>query len=402
MFTSESVFPGHPDRICDQISDSILDYCIEYDSESRVAVETMVCPDRVIVAGEITTKADIDYEYVARETVKSIGYVHDGLGFRYDTFKFVNHIHQQSPDISMGVNTGGAGDNGLIFGGACRETDSFMPLSITICRTLERNFRRLCFVKQKEFGVLFRPDGKSQVTIDQTGKNPIVKCVVFNVQTTENAEKAGEYRELITKLVIKPTLESFNLNTDCVIYINPTGKFVVGGPFGDCGVTGRKIIAATYGGYYRHGGGAQSGKDPTKVDKSAVMMARYIAKNIVAAEIANDVEVQLGYAIGIKQPVSLLIYNRNPNTKIFKPEILSKVVLELFDCSVDGIKSTFKLCDSSMVREFLYSDCAAFGYVGDDVEKETGFALPWERIDKVNELKELYCSCVKNTGYFSF
>lgn len=401
MFTSESVFPGHPDKICDQISDSILDACIEQDSNSRVAVETMVCPNRVVLAGEVTTKADIDYEHIARETVRYIGYTHDGLGFKYDTFKFVNHIHQQSSDISMGVDTGGAGDNGLIFGGACRETESLMPLPITICRALERNFR-VIGRKNHEFGDLFYPDGKSQVTIDYDNGQPIVKRVVFNVQTKEKTEKDGEYRELIKDLVIKSTLESFKLNDDCTIYINPTGKFVVGGPFGDCGLTGRKIIAATYGGYYRHGSGAQSGKDPTKVDKSAVMMARYIAKNIVAAEIADNVEVQLGYAIGVKKPVSILVHNYKPEKRDFNSEVLTETIMDLFDCSVDGIKSAFGLCLPFMDRQFLYSDCAAFGYVGNDVEEEVRTELPWEQTDKADELRELYQTNLKNAGYFVF
>lgn len=395
LFTSESVFIGHPDKVCDQISDAILDACLEQDPASRVACEAMVCPDRVILAGEITTKAELDFEAIVRETVKKIGYIHDGIGFKADDLVIENHLHTQSPDISQGVDVGGAGDNGLMFGGACSDTPDMMPLPIAVSRALERNFRKVC-IEDDDFAALFRPDGKTQVTIDYSDETPIVTCVVFNVQTTQEAEDDGKYRDELKTRVIRPTLKEFGLewslpNCECageVIHINPTGKFVVGGPFGDCGLTGRKIVVATYGGYYRHGGGAQSGKDPSKVDKSAVMMTRYIAKNIVAAGIAKNVEVQLAYAIGVVQPVSISFFHGGLLDK--QKVALEKAVRKVFDCSVAGITEAFKLRKPFDERGFLYADCAAYGYVGGDVEAEVQTKLPWEQCDKVAELTTAY------------
>lgn len=389
LFTSESVFPGHPDRLCDQISDAILDACLERDPSSRVAVEAMACPDHITVAGEITTNADVDYERIARNVVKNAGYIHKGLGFRYDTLSFSNHIHTQSPDIGRGVDAGGAGDNGIMFGGACWQSSHFMPYPIAVSRALERNFRRYC-EDNKEMATLFRPDGKTQVTIGHEDGRYSCECVVFNVQTAEEAEDAANphdttYRNAILTNVIKPTLRSFDLNDECPTFINPTGRFVIGGPFGDCGLTGRKIVVATYGGYYRHGGGAQSGKDPSKVDKSGVLMSRYIAKNIVAAGLSDDIEVQLGYAIGVKEPVSISFNNLDRSEGV-DHRTLEKAVRAVFDCTFEGIRNAFRLCENAKTRGFLYRDLAAYGYVGGDVFDETGSLLPWEETDKADEL----------------
>lgn len=396
LFTSESVMPGHPDKTADAISDAILDACLEQDSASRVACECMVCPERVILAGEITTKAELDYEMIVRETVRKIGYVTTDIGFNADKLVVENHLHTQSPDISMGVDVGGAGDNGLMFGGACKQTPDLMPLPIALSRAMERNFRKVC-VEDDEFAALFRPDGKTQATIayHDDGKKTVT-CLVFNVQHTAEANEKG-YRDLIVERVIKPTVAEFGLEMPPKdqVFINPTGQFIVGGPFGDCGLTGRKLIVATYGGWFHHGGGAQSGKDPTKVDKSALMMARYIAKNIVKAGIVDEVEVQLAYAIGVVQPVSISVQHSGKLSPKQEAALVD-AIRKNFDCSVKGIKEAFKLCEPSDVRGFLYQDCASYGYVGGDVEAEVHTQLPWEQTDRADAVLKSYQAGLAN------
>src|SRR6202049_604278 len=303
LFTSESVTEGHPDKIADQVSDAVLDAVLSDDPTGRVACEPLVTTGLVMVAGEITTKAVLDYSDIARDVIRDVGYTRAEYGFDSETCAVVSSIKRQSPDIAMGVDTGGAGDQGLMFGFACDETEELMPMPIELAHRLTR---RLAEVRKTGVVSFLRPDGKSQVTVEYVGGRPArVDCVVISTQHSETVSN-HDLHEAILHEVIRPVIPAAMMDKHTRIHINPTGRFVIGGPMGDAGLTGRKIIVDTYGGYSRHGGGALSGKDPTKVDRSACYMARYVAKNLVAAGIARKVEVQIAYAIGVAEPVSVM------------------------------------------------------------------------------------------------
>ena len=374
-FTSEFVSPGHPDKICDQISDSILDACLADDEISRVACETFATTGLVVVGGEITTKTYVDVQKIVRDKIYEIGY-RPGMGFDSDC-GVMNVIHSQSPDISMGVDTGGAGDQGIMFGGAVNETEELMPLALVLSRGI---IQKLTKITRDGTLAWARPDAKAQVTLayDENGKLLNVDTVVLSVQHDENVTNEQIEKDL-KELVIKPVLEKYDLNIENVrkFHINPTGRFVIGGPHGDSGLTGRKIIIDTYGGYFRHGGGAFSGKDPSKVDRSAAYAARWIAKNIVAAGFATKCEVQLSYAIGVVEPVSIRVETFGTGT--VEETRIEEAVAKLFDLTPNGIQKSLNLRKPS----FRYQDLAAFGHIG-----RTDIDLPWEKLDKVEGLKE--------------
>jgi S-adenosylmethionine synthetase len=371
LFTSESVTEGHPDKISDQISDAILDAALEKDPRARVACETLVTTGLVVVAGEITTDAVIDYGRVARETIREIGYTRAKFGFDCDTCAVLSALDRQSPDIAMGVDTGGAGDQGLMFGYACNETEELMPLPIQLAHQLAR---RLSEVRKSGELPYLRPDGKSQVTVEYRDGRPFrVEAVVISSQ--HDADVTNEQlRAEIEEKVIKHTVSSELLDTNTKYHINPTGRFVTGGPQGDAGLTGRKIIVDTYGGYAPHGGGAFSGKDPTKVDRSAAYMARYVAKNIVAAGLADKCQVQLAYAIGVAEPVSVLVETQG--TGRISDSAISKLVKEHFDLTPKGIIESLNL------RRPIYRATAAYGHFG---RNEDSFS--WEKTDKAEALR---------------
>jgi S-adenosylmethionine synthetase len=370
LFTSESVTEGHPDKICDQVSDAILDEVLRQDSMGRVACETMAMTGLIIVGGEITTKAQVDYSKVARETVKEIGYTRAKFGFDAETCSVISAINTQSPDIAMGVDTGGAGDQGLMFGYASNETPELMPLPIQLAHQL---VHRLSRVRRDQTLTYLRPDGKSQVTVEYENGKPVrVDAVVISTQHGPEVG-ADQIREDIIDLVIKPTIPAqFLENTK--YYVNPTGRFVVGGPQGDTGLTGRKIIVDTYGGAAPHGGGAFSGKDPTKVDRSACYMARHIAKNVVAAGIADRCQVQLAYAIGVAEPVS--VYVDCSGTSKIDEEKLSEIIRANFHLTPKGIIESLDL------RRPIYKRTAAFGHFG---RNEEGFT--WEQTNRAERLR---------------
>ena len=374
-FTSEFVSPGHPDKICDQISDSILDACLADDEGSRVACETFATTGLVVVGGEITTNTYVDVQKIVRDKIYEIGY-RPGMGFDSDC-GVLNTIHSQSPDISMGVDTGGAGDQGIMFGGAVNETEELMPLALVLSRGI---IQKLTEITRNGTLVWARPDAKAQVTLayDENGKLLNVDTVVLSVQHNEDVTNEQIEKDL-KELVIKPVLEKYNLNIENVrkFHINPTGRFVIGGPHGDSGLTGRKIIIDTYGGYFRHGGGAFSGKDPSKVDRSAAYAARWIAKNIVAAGFATKCEVQLSYAIGVVEPVSIRVETFGTGT--VEETRIEEAVAKLFDLTPNGIQKSLNLRKPS----FRYQDLAAFGHIG-----RTDIDLPWEKLDKVEGLKQ--------------
>ena len=371
LFTSESVTEGHPDKISDAISDSILDAALAADPKARVACETLVTTGLVVVAGEITTEAVIDYGKVAREAIREIGYTRAKFGFDCDTCAVLSAIDRQSPDIAMGVDTGGAGDQGLMFGYACRETEELMPLPIQLAHQLAR---QLTAVRKSGELPYLRPDGKSQVTVEYRDGRPFrVDAVVISSQ--HDAEVTNEQlRAEILERVIKHTVSSELLDENTKFHINPTGRFVTGGPQGDAGLTGRKIIVDTYGGYAPHGGGAFSGKDPTKVDRSAAYMARYVAKNIVAAGLADKCQVQLAYAIGVADPVSVLVETQG--TGRVSDTQLSKLVREHFDLTPRGIIESLNL------RRPIYKATAAYGHFG-----RTEDTFSWEKTDKAEALR---------------
>ncbi|WP_064591863.1 methionine adenosyltransferase [Streptobacillus moniliformis] len=373
-FTSEFVSPGHPDKICDQISDAVLDACLSQDEDSRVACETFATTGFVLVGGEITTKTYVDIQKLVRDKIKEIGYI-PGLGFDYDC-GVVNMIHSQSPDIAQGVDVGGAGDQGIMFGGAVDETPELMPLALSLARNIIMKLTTLTRNKTLSWA---RPDAKAQVTLeyDKNGKIQKVESIVLSVQHDEEVTIDVIKKEL-KELVIKPALSEYGRDILEVenFFINPTGRFVIGGPHGDTGLTGRKIIVDTYGGYFRHGGGAFSGKDSSKVDRSAAYAARWIAKNIVASEIAKKCEVQLSYAIGVVEPTSILVDTFG--TSSIEDSKIAKVVKEIFDLTPRGIEKSLSLRKPT----FRYQDLAAFGHMGrKDID------LPWEKLDKVEELK---------------
>ncbi len=373
LFTSESVTEGHPDKIADQISDAILDACLAQDPYSRVACETLTATGLVVIAGEITTKAYVDFQTLVRGVVNDIGYNDAVYGFDSNTCAVISSINKQSGDIAMGVDTGGAGDQGMMFGFATNETEELMPLPISLAHKLTR---RLSEVRKSGQLPYLRPDGKSQVTVeyDATGKPVRVDAVVISTQHAEEVA-TDKLRADVLKDVIQVVVPAHLLDVDTKYHINPTGRFVIGGPMGDTGLTGRKIIVDTYGGMGRHGGGAFSGKDPTKVDRSAAYMARYIAKNIVAAGLAERCEVQLAYAIGVAEPVSVLVDTFG--TGSVPARELERLVREQFQLTPKGIIESLDL------RKPIYRQTAAYGHFG-----RTGADFGWERTDKAAGLKE--------------
>jgi S-adenosylmethionine synthetase len=371
LFTSESVTEGHPDKISDQISDAVLDAALTADPKARVACETLVTTGLVVVAGEITTEAVLDYSKIARETIRQIGYTSSSYGFDCDTCAVLSALDRQSPDIAMGVDTGGAGDQGLMFGFACNETPELMPLPIQLAHQL---VRRLSEARKSGELPYLRPDGKSQVTVEYRDGRPFrVDAVVISSQHADDVTNE-QLRAEIQKQVIEHTVSSELLDKDTKYHINPTGRFVTGGPKGDAGVTGRKIIVDTYGGYAPHGGGAFSGKDPTKVDRSAAYMARYIAKNIVAAGLAERCMVQLAYAIGVADPVS--VYVNTEGSGRVSDAVLSKLVRDNFELTPGGIIESLNL------RRPIYKATAAYGHFG---RSEDSFS--WEKTDKAETLR---------------
>jgi len=374
-FTSECVSPGHPDKIADQISDAVLDACLAEDPKSRVACETFCTTGQVVVGGEITTTTYVDIQSIVRNKIDEIGY-RQGMGFDSDC-GVLNAIHSQSPDISQGVDTGGAGDQGIMFGGAVDETPELMPLALVLSREIIRKLTDITRSGELKWA---RPDAKSQVTLayDENGNIDHVETIVVSVQ--HNPEVSNEtIKEDIIKLVITPVLESYELDVKKVnhFHINPTGRFVIGGPHGDAGLTGRKIIVDTYGGFFRHGGGAFSGKDPSKVDRSAAYAARWVAKTIVGAKLATKCEVQLSYAIGVAHPTSIKVDTFGTGT--VEEIALAQATMKIFDLSPRGIEGALELREP----KFKYQDLAAFGHIG-----RTDIDLPWERLNKVEELKK--------------
>jgi S-adenosylmethionine synthetase len=372
LFTSESVTEGHPDKVADQISDAILDYVMAQDPMGRVACETLVTTGVAVVAGEITTKTHIDYPKIVRETVEKIGYVDASYGFDYKTCAVMSSVDTQSPDIAMGVDTGGAGDQGLMFGYATNESPELMPMPILLAHKLTK---RLADARRAGIPNFLRPDGKSQVSVEYDGDKPVrIDTVVISTQHSAEAT-AAQIREEVIEHIIKPVIPTELLDSKTKYHINPTGRFVVGGPQGDCGLTGRKIIVDTYGGMGRHGGGAFSGKDPTKVDRSACYMARYIAKNVVAAGLADRVEIQLAYAIGVADPVSVAVDTFG--TGKIEQEKISQLVRENFQLTPRGIIESLNL------RRPIYRKTASYGHFG---RNEPEFS--WEQTDKADKLRQ--------------
>ena len=381
LFTSESVSAGHPDKVCDQISDAVLDAYLAEDPDSRVACETMIKNNMVFIAGEITSKGSPDLEPVVRKTIKDIGYDSDEYGFNGDNCEFTNLISEQSPDISQGVTEGegvdleqGAGDQGLMFGYACTETESLMPLPIDLSHRLVKQQADV----MKSGGISWlRPDAKSQVSViysDDGKKIEGLSAVVLSTQHDDNVTHS-EIESQVMEKIIRPIVPSEWLTNKTDIFINPTGKFVIGGPVGDCGLTGRKIIVDTYGGMARHGGGAFSGKDPSKVDRSAAYASRYVAKNIVAAGLADFCEIQVSYAIGVAKPTSIFVETFN-SEKVAK-EVIVKLVEEEFDLRP---KSIIEMLD---LKRPIYQQTAAYGHFG-----RTDIELSWEKMDRAEKLKK--------------
>lgn len=388
LFTSESVTEGHPDKLADQISDGILDAILAGDPEGRVAVETLVTTGLVVVTGEVSTAVYIDIPRIVRETIKKVGYTRAKYGFDGDTCAVITTLDEQSPDIAQGIDRSaetkssqlqadqldliGAGDQGLVFGYASNETPEYLPLPIVLAHRLTK---RLAELRKNRILPYLRPDGKSQVTVEYENGQPLrVDTVVISTQHHPDLA-LDDIRKDVIEQVIKPVIPSHLLNSDTKYYVNPTGRFVIGGPQGDSGLTGRKIIVDTYGGYARHGGGALSGKDPTKVDRSGAYAARYVAKNIVAAGLAERIEIQIAYAIGVAHPVSIYV-NTFGSGKIGNAQLIN-LINQYFDLRPAGIIKELDL------RRPIYQQTAAYGHFG-----RTDIDLPWERLDKVDQLKQ--------------
>lgn len=374
LFTSESVTEGHPDKLCDLISDTLLDAYLEQDPDSRVACETTASTGLITLMGEVTSKAVIDVQSLVRAAIKEVGYTDSAMGFDADTCSVMNTIHGQSPDIAMGVGdnndeNSGAGDQGLIFGYACSETDSLMPLPIYLAHKLSK---RLTDVRKEGILTYLRPDGKTQVTVeyDEFDVPKRIDTIVVSTQHSEDVT-LDKIKEDIKKHVIEPVIDKGMIDEDTKYFINPTGRFVIGGPYGDSGLTGRKIIVDTYGGYARHGGGAFSGKDPSKVDRSAAYMARYVAKNLVAAGLCTKCEIQLAYAIGVAKPVSVRVDTFG--TGVLKEDKIEELVVNTFDLRPHGIIKTLNL------RTPIYKKTSNYGHMGKE-------GLPWEKTDMAQVL----------------
>jgi S-adenosylmethionine synthetase len=372
LFTSESVTEGHPDKIADQISDAVLDAVLSQDSMGRVACETLVTTGLALVAGEITTSAQLDYSDIVRGVIRDVGYTRAKYGFDAETCAVISSLKRQSPDIAMGVDTGGAGDQGLMFGYACDETDELMPLPIMLAHKL---CRRLAEVRKSGVVDFLRPDGKSQVSVEYVDGQPKrVDCVVVSTQHSD-AVSNKDIHDAVMNEVIQNVVPQSLMDKNTKFHINPTGRFVIGGPMGDAGLTGRKIIVDTYGGYSRHGGGALSGKDPTKVDRSACYMARYVAKNLVAAGVARKLEVQVAYAIGVAEPVSVMA--ETFGTGVVTDEQITELIRSHFNLTPRGIIEALNL------RRPIYRQTAAYGHFG---RSEPGFS--WERTDKAEAIRK--------------
>lgn len=378
LFSSESVSEGHPDKLCDQVSDAILDEALRQDPDSRVAAECFATTGLVLVGGEITSKATLDIQNIVRDVVRGIGYTHPDFGIDADGCSVLSCIHGQSPDIAQGVNKGegldkalGAGDQGLMFGYACKHTDTYMPLPVSLAHDLLRHLSELRRSNRISY---LRPDAKAQVTVEFQDRVPKrVHTVVLSTQHDPSATH-DEISKDITRQVIEHVIPAHLLDSSTRILVNPTGRFVIGGPHGDAGLTGRKIIVDTYGGWASHGGGAFSGKDPTKVDRSGAYMARYIAKNLVAAGVAEEIEVQLAYAIGIAEPVSIFVNTRN--TSAFDSSDIIRIIRSIFDLTPEGIINTLDL------KRPIYKQTAAYGHFGrHDID------VNWEKLDKIEAIK---------------
>ena len=374
LFTSESVSEGHPDKLCDQISDAILDECLRQDKYSRVACECFATTNLLVIGGEITTNAKVDYEAVARDVMRRIGYTAEDLGIDADTCEIKVVMDTQSSDIALGTNVevGGAGDQGIMFGYATNETETYMPLPISMAHELVR------YASELRHNGTFkhaRPDMKSQVTIDYTDENnPKVDTILMSIQHDPDFNEE-EFKTFIKEKIMKEVVRKHHMNEDYKVFINPTGRFVIGGPHGDTGLTGRKIIVDTYGGMARHGGGAFSGKDPSKVDRSAAYISRYIAKNIVAAGLCDRIEIQLSYAIGVKDPTS--VHVDTYGTGKVADEVILDAIKKEFDLTPQGIINTLDLLNP------IYGPTSAYGHFG-----RTDVEFPWEKLNKVEDLKK--------------
>ena len=374
LFTSESVSEGHPDKLCDQISDAILDECLRQDKYSRVACECFATTNLLVIGGEITTNAKVDYEAVARDVMRRIGYTAEDLGIDADTCEIKVVMDTQSSDIALGTNVevGGAGDQGIMFGYATNETETYMPLPISMAHELVRYASELRHMGTFKHA---RPDLKSQVTIDYTDENnPKVDTILMSIQHDPDFNEE-EFKTFIKEKIMKEVVRKHHMNEDYKVFINPTGRFVIGGPHGDTGLTGRKIIVDTYGGMARHGGGAFSGKDPSKVDRSAAYITRYIAKNIVAAGLCDRIEIQLSYAIGVKDPTS--VHVDTYGTGKVADEVILDAIKKEFDLTPQGIINTLDLLNP------IYGPTAAYGHFG-----RTDVEFPWEKLNKVEDLKK--------------